>query len=87
MSAFLASPLVGWMLLAVLALEAVGLLMVWKFTNRGLPPMQVATFLGAGASFAIALLVVLAAGPPVLFALALVAAFIFHTLDLWQRWR
>lgn len=82
----LTSPAIAWLLLGFLLLEAVFLWLIWKTKMRGLPPVQIITFLGAGACFAIALGLVLANAPPQWLGLALIAAFIFHALDIYQRW-
>lgn len=83
----LASPAIAYLLLAVLLLEAIGLLMLWRFARTGLPPAQTLAFLGAGAAFSAALLVVMSGGSRFALAAALSAAFVFHVLDLWLRWR
>ena len=82
----LGSPAIAYLLLGVLFLEAAVLLMLWRFSQTGLPPAQTLSFLGAGAAFSMALLVVLSGGSPAALAVALCAAFAFHLLDLWLRW-
>lgn len=82
----LSSPLIALLLLGFLSVEAIVLWLIWKFKLVGLPPMQIIAFLGAGASFAIALGLVMAGYSPQWLGLALIAAFCFHALDIYLRW-
>lgn len=82
----LTTPTIAYLLLGFLAVEAVLLLVLWKKKLIGLPPMQTIAFLGAGASFAAALGFVMADASPHLLGSALIAAFIFHALDIYLRW-
>ncbi len=82
----LTSPTIAYLLLVFLAVEAILLLVLWKKKLIGLPPMQTISFLGAGASFAAALGFALADASPHLLGSALIAAFIFHALDIYLRW-
>ncbi len=77
----------AYLVLAVLAVEAAGLFLLWSKWNLGLPPIQTLSFLGAGAAFAIALLIVANNASPQLLSAALGTAFAFHGFDLWLRWR
>ncbi|MEM6833318.1 MAG: hypothetical protein AAF562_06805 [Pseudomonadota bacterium] len=70
-----------------LAIEAIALLLLWQFRRKGLKPTQTFAFLGAGASFTAALLVVAADAPLSWFAISLACAFVFHVWDMVQRWR
>ena len=85
--AFVLSPSISLLLLSVLAVEAILLMVVWKRSGRGLPPLQIVSFLGAGAAFAVVLGLVLLDESASLIALALLTAFFFHLLDLWLRWQ
>lgn len=77
----------AYVLLAFLFVEAIGLFALWQIGKRGLPPAQTISFLGAGAAFAIALLIVASDGSPIYLAAALGLAFAFHLLDISLRWR
>ena len=74
-------------IVALLVVEGISLLVLWRVRRTGLPPAQTLAFLGAGAAFGFALAVALADGPPILLALALGAAFLCHLADLRLRWR
>lgn len=76
-----------YLVIACLAVEAALLFALWIVRKKGLRPLETISFLGAGASFSIALLVVASGGPLYLFALSLCFAFIFHMLDMLQRWQ
>lgn len=82
----LTTPAIAYMLLGFLAVEAFLLLVIWKKKFVGLPPMQIVAFLGAGACFAIALGLALAGVQYHWLGAALIAAFMFHALDIYLRW-
>jgi len=82
----LTTPAIAWLLLGCLLVEAILLLAIWKKKLVGLPPMQTIAFLGAGASFAIALGVALSGAPSHWLGLALLSAFVFHAVDIYLRW-
>lgn len=83
----LSSPAIAYLLLTVLAIEALVLYWVWREKKKGIPPVQVLTFLGSGAAFSFALWCVLAEANVFWLAICLVIAFIFHILDLKLRFR
>lgn len=82
----MSSPGIAQLLLFVLFVEATALLLLWRFLGKGLPPAQTLSFLGAGAAFSVALLVVLSGGSTSLLAGALILAFLSHVMDIWLRW-
>ncbi len=55
MDDFFAGGHVATMLLSLLAIEAVGLLLLWWNLGRGVPPAPLLAFLGSGACMALAL--------------------------------
>ncbi|MEL6784120.1 MAG: hypothetical protein AAFO61_06805 [Pseudomonadota bacterium] len=79
--------MIALLILAVLALEAVVLILVWHRKQRGLQPRQTLCFLGAGAGFALALYGALTGAGAVWMGISLTAAFLFHLADLMHRWR
>ena len=83
----LMSPWIAAMLLAVLGIEALILLLVWKRAGVGLPPIQIVSFLGAGAAFAFALGFALHGNAPIGMAVSLFCAFLCHLTDLLLRWQ
>lgn len=83
----LTTPMIAYLLLSVLFVEAVVLVWLWKAKRAGIPTVQVITFLGAGAAFSLALGSVLAGAGTFWLAACLCLAFVFHILDLKQRWR
>jgi hypothetical protein len=82
----LTTPAIAYILLGFLGLEAILLLLIWKYKTTGLPPLQILSFLGAGACFAVALGFALAGASSSFLGAALVAAFFFHVLDIYLRW-
>jgi len=86
LNTLLTTPAIAWLLLGCLLAEAVLLLAIWKKKLIGLPPMQTIAFLGAGASFAIALGVSLSDASSHWLGLALLSAFVFHLVDIYLRW-
>ncbi|MFD0917835.1 hypothetical protein ACFQ14_15630 [Pseudahrensia aquimaris] len=87
MTSFLDSPAIALFLLGFLVVEGLGLAFVWQKSQRGLPPGQIISFLGAGLGFAAALFVVMAELSSLYLAIALLIAFIFHVCDIVQRWQ
>jgi hypothetical protein len=83
----LETPLIAILLLSVLSVEALVLLVLWNKKFVGLPPLQIMTFLGAGAAFALALGCALGNAHPYWLAGCLVVAFILHLTDLLTRWQ
>ena len=55
MDDFFAGGHVASMLLALLATEAVGLLLLWRLRGQGVAPLPLLAFLGSGACMALAL--------------------------------
>lgn len=76
-----------YIVIACLAVEAIVLFALWCLQRRGLRPLQTLAFLGAGGSFALALLVVSKGAPLAFFAASLGLAFGFHLLDIVLRWQ
>ena len=87
MDTLLQSPWVAWFLIGFLIVEGVILLAIWRRSQRGLPPLQTISFLGAGLGFAVALLSVLSQWPGFVLAAALLFAFALHVLDIYLRWQ
>ncbi|MEM9731892.1 MAG: hypothetical protein AAF903_00240 [Pseudomonadota bacterium] len=87
MLAFLTSPQIALVVLAVLVLETVILVWFWQSKRRGLPPRQTLFFLGAGAGFALALYSALAGAGAIWLSSCLTVAFLCHVADLASRWR
>ena len=75
-----------YLVVAVLIIEAIFLIVLWRRGLTGLPPSETLSFLGSGAAFAVALLVLLHDGSVAVFGLCLTVAFVFHCWDLWLRW-
>jgi hypothetical protein len=76
-----------YIVIACLALEAIGLFALWHLRRKGLRPLQTIAFLGAGGSFAVALLIVSQGAPLPFLAASLGFAFAFHLLDIVLRWQ
>ncbi len=74
--------------LVIVVLEA-GALWLWhRFTGRGLPPIDLVGFLGAGFCLLLALRLTIGQAWWGLPALCLTAAFACHAVDIWRRvWR
>ncbi|MEO0410323.1 MAG: hypothetical protein AAF221_00605 [Pseudomonadota bacterium] len=83
----LSSPKFAYIVLGALLMEGAALLALWSVRNIGLPPAQTIAFLGAGAGFAAALLILASDGPPIFIGAALIFAFVFHIADICLRWR
>lgn len=81
------SPLMAYLLLGVLLLEALTLIILWMSSKKGVPPFQTVAFLGSGAAFSVALWGFISNFGVAVIAMSLVAAFIFHIFDLWLRWQ
>lgn len=86
MDDFFASGHVGVMLLAMLALEASALMLLWWRWRVGVAPAPLLTFLGAGGCMAMALRAALL-GQHGGVALWLVAALPLHLAWLFLAWR
>jgi hypothetical protein len=86
LESFLVSPLLSLFLLAVLAIEAITLAVLWRKWGIGLPLLQILSFLGSGAAFAGALGFALAGENPVAIGICLSLAFVCHLADLILRW-
>jgi fatty acid desaturase len=74
-------------ILALMALEAVALLVFNRMTGRGVSPRAILPFIAAGACLMLSLRVALTGGSWQLIALLLMAAFVMHLLDIGLRWR
>lgn len=75
------------LILVLVALEAVVLIGIYRFSGRGLPPAQVLAFLASGACLMVALKAALLQSGWMMVALALGGAGVAHVADLWLRWR
>jgi len=69
------------------ALEIVLLVVYWRRTGRGVPPLPLLLNIGAGGSLMLALRAVLVQSGTLAVAAWLLAALVFHVADLAQRWR
>ncbi|MEM6681038.1 MAG: hypothetical protein AAF607_02245 [Pseudomonadota bacterium] len=76
-----------YIVMACLALEAALLLILWRVRGIGLHPAQTLAFLGAGASFTGALLVLIMGGSIALLGACLSGAFLCHVFDIVLRWK
>ncbi len=74
-------------LLAVVALEAVLLLLWQRRSGSGLPPAQLLPTLLAGAGLMLAWRASAAGAPPLWVAAAMAMAGLAHVVDLGRRWR
>ena len=72
---------------AFVALEVVALVVYWRRTGRGVPPVPLLLNLGAGGSLMLAFRAVLVGAGTVAVAGWLLASLVFHVADLAQRWR
>lgn len=73
-------------ILGLMALEAVGLLLLRGWLGRGPSPNEILVSLAAGVCLMIALRVALTGGPWQAIAAALVASLLAHLADLGLRW-
>ncbi|MEM8749474.1 MAG: hypothetical protein AAGF28_04190 [Pseudomonadota bacterium] len=86
LTAFVASPSVGLLVLFVLIIEGLVLIGLRITSGRGLTIPNIISFLGAGAAFAVCLYGALSGFGAIWIGLSLMAAFAFHIWDLKQRW-
>ncbi len=74
-------------ILGAIGLEALGLLALWRWKRRGLPPAEVLPYLGAGASLIAASGVAVSGGAWAWVGLLLAVGGGLHVIDLRARWR
>ena len=72
---------------AFVALEIALLVLYWRRTGRGVPPLPLLLNIGAGGSLMLALRAVLTGATTLVIAACLLGALFFHVADLAQRWR
>ena len=75
------------LVLALVAVEAVALLLYWRRTGRGIAPFDLLPNLCAGAFLLLALRVTLTGGGWALASGCLAVAGLAHLIDLYRRWR
>lgn len=75
------------LVLAVLVLEALGLVVFYQRTGRGMAPRDCVGLLGAGLALALALRCAMSGAWPGWVALCLLGALVAHLDDLRRRWR
>ncbi len=75
------------LMLAFIVLEIVALVLIRRFTGRGIATLPLLTNIGAGTSLMLALRADLTGAGWTWIAFFLVAALIFHVSDLAQRWQ
>ena len=73
-------------IIALVILEAVGLLAFRRARGRGMPSREIISFLGAGAGLLIALRVLISDGRFVWFAAAMLVSLVMHLWHVKQRW-
>ena len=74
-------------MIAFVVVEVVVLLLVHRYTGKGIAPLPLLLNIGAGGSLMLALRAVFAGAAWWLVAACLVASLVFHVADLAQRWR
>ena len=87
MNALVENGLVANLVLALLALEAAALLLLWRLRGRGIAPGRLLPMLLAGAFLLLALRAALTGQGAGAIALFLALAGIAHAADLKSRWR
>jgi hypothetical protein len=75
------------LILALMAVEAIALLVLWRRRGRGVPPAQLIANLAAGASLLLALRAALTGAHWAWLGVWLTTALIAHLADLGLRWR
>jgi hypothetical protein len=75
------------LILALMAVEAIALLALWRRRRRGVPPAQLIANLAAGGSLLLALRAALTGAHWVWLGLWFTTALIAHLADLGLRWR
>jgi prepilin signal peptidase PulO-like enzyme (type II secretory pathway) len=75
------------LVLVIVAIEAVALITLWRWTGRGVPPRELLPNLIAGALLLVALRLTLAGAGWMAICGCLAAAGIANVIDLMQRWR
>lgn len=73
-------------MIAFVIIEVVLLLVFERVTGRGVPPYSLLVNVGAGGSLMLALRAVFSDADWTIIAACLLAALVFHTLDIIQRW-
>jgi hypothetical protein len=84
---FFTSGRVADLVLGVMLLEAIGLVLYWRKTRRGISPVATLINLLTGACLVLALRSALVGADWGWTAACLAAALFVHVLDLGQRWR
>ena len=87
MTEFLAGPRVVDLVLAVVALEILGITLYWQMTRRGIAPARLLPNLLAGAALLLALRLALSDVAWPWYTACLAVAGIANVADLRQRWR
>ena len=87
MDQLLASGRAVDLILALMAAEAIALLVLWRRRGRGVPPAQLIANLAAGGSLLLALRAALTGAHWAWLGVWLTTALIAHLTDLALRWR
>lgn len=74
-------------ILVLVVLEAVGLVILWRWTRRGVAPREAAANLVSGGALMLAVRAALTGAPWTSVSGWLLLAFAAHVADLWYRWR
>lgn len=73
-------------IIVLVVLEGMGLVVFRRANGRGMPPLEVVSFLGAGAGLLIALRVLISDGSLLWFAAAMLVSLVMHLWHVKQRW-
>lgn len=87
MAALFETGRIADVILALVAIEAVALLILWRSRGRGIPPAGLLFNLASGACLLLALRSALVQGAWQATAAWLAAALLAHLADLYCRWR
>lgn len=87
MDAFLTSGRIADVILALMIVEGVLLLWLWRARRIGLPPGELATTILSGACLLLALRGALTGAGALAVVAPLILALAAHLCDLWMRWR
>ena len=86
LDALIASGRIVLLMGAFVALEIAFLLVYWRRSGRGVPPVPLLLNVGAGGSLMLALYTVASGMGTLATAICLLGALVFHVADLAQRW-
>jgi len=87
MAEFFAGARAIELVLSLIALEAIGLIALWRFGRCPLPPRATLLILAPGSSLLLASHAVLAGASWLWVSLLFLVALVLHLVDLRQRWQ